>query len=101
MRERAYAEANDDLNASLFLSVGAEESTPAPGASEEQRNQAARSRMVDNMTELADTLAGRAYPSLQLESHVFADETHVSVMPAALMRGLRSVLGSRLAATLE
>ncbi len=93
-REAAHAAANEDLSASLFLSVGARESTPRAGANEAQRAATAKSRMVDNMTELAATLEGRAYPSLQLESHLFRDETHVSVMPASLTRGLRSVLGA-------
>ncbi len=63
-REAAHAAANDDLSASLFLSVGALESTPRTGATEEQRAETAKSRMVDNMTEFAATLEGRAYPSL-------------------------------------
>lgn len=37
----------------------------------------------------ADALRAREYEGLAFESHVFDEETHVSVFPAALSRGLR------------
>lgn len=35
------------------------------------------------------TLERREYQGLELRAHVFQDETHVSVFPAAFSRGLR------------
>ncbi len=91
-REQEYARDHDDLATRLFMSVGGLESTPSPDATDEQREAIERSRMVANMTEFAETLEG-GYPSLELlGAPVFDDETHMSVMPAALTRGLRAVL---------
>ena len=36
-------------------------------------------------------LAGREYPSLRLTHHVFEGETHLSVIPGTISRGLRDV----------
>jgi hypothetical protein len=38
-------------------------------------------------------LGGGRYDWLDSRTHVFADETHTSVLPAVLTRGLRFVLG--------
>jgi hypothetical protein len=38
-------------------------------------------------------LRRRAYPNLDLHFLVFPDETHMSVLPAALCRGLSAVFG--------
>ena len=73
--EVAYADANDDLDVDLFLSVGALESE----------------RMVGNMAKMAERLRSRGYPNLRLTEHVFEGETHLSVVPATLSRGLRAL----------
>ena len=44
--------------------------------------------MVEDLEALAGRLESRGYPSLILETLVFPDETHNSVFPAALTRGL-------------
>lgn len=77
-QEAAFAAAGGDLSGRLFLSVGGEE-TAEPWA------------MVRDLERLADTLVGRGYPGLSLTRHVFEGETHTSVIPAALSRGLRTV----------
>jgi len=71
-----------DLPANLFLSVGGlEEAHDAP------------SRMISNLYELDATLRQRRYPNLKVGFQVFPDETHMSVFPAALSRGLTAVFG--------
>ncbi|CAN5570637.1 alpha/beta hydrolase-fold protein [soil metagenome] len=70
------AAANPDPATRLFLSVGGLETDP-------------RWPMVDHMRKMADRLSARG---LALTSHVFENESHTSVIPAALSRGLRSVL---------
>ncbi len=90
--EADYARSHDDLPARLFLSVGGLESRPHPLANAEQNASLLKSRMVENLEEFAGTLSGRGYPSLELTSHVFPDETHTSVLPATLSRGLRASL---------
>jgi len=47
--------------------------------------------MVSNMRKLAQRLRERNYPNLKLTTHVFEDETHISVTPATLSRGIRMV----------
>ena len=79
--EAAYAQANQDLNATLFISIG----------SLEQPVEAESFGMVTNMHKMADTLTARDYPSLNLTRYEFDGETHLSVIPATFSRGLRAV----------
>ena len=69
------AAANPDPATRLFLSVGGLETDP-------------RWPMVDHMREMGRRLTARGLPAA---SHVFEGESHTSVIPAALSRGLRSV----------
>lgn len=38
---------------------------------------------------MAELLEGRGYASLRIDSHVFENETHTSVVPAVMTRELR------------
>lgn len=69
------AAARPDPATRLFLSVGGLETDP-------------NWPMVDDMQEMAQRLTARGLP---VTSHVFEGESHTSVIPAALSRGLRSV----------
>lgn len=82
--EANYAANNSDLPAKIFMSVG---------LLEEAEDSDDSSRMVTNMQKLARTLRGRGYDSLELETCIFEDETHLSVIPAAISRGLRVIYG--------
>jgi len=81
--EAAYAVGADDLDAEVFMSVGGLEEDPA--------NEADFAKMVTNTHRMASMLSDRAYPSLNLTTHEFEGETHLSVIPATLSRGLREV----------
>ncbi len=70
------AAARPDPETRLFLSVGGQETDP-------------RWPMVDHMLQMAERLTARGLP---VASHIFDGESHTSVIPAALSRGLRSVL---------
>src|SRR5690606_24635364 len=70
--EEAYADAHDTLPVRVFLSYGSEEDQISMPAAR-----------------LADVLGKREYEGLELQVHVFQDETHVSVFPAAFSRALR------------
>jgi predicted alpha/beta superfamily hydrolase len=72
-RESAYSEQFEDLSARVFLSAGTLE----------------RAGYLPNMIRLAERLMSRNYESLQLQSHIFEDEMHLSVIPATFSRGLR------------
>ncbi|MEI9996672.1 MAG: alpha/beta hydrolase-fold protein [Rhizomicrobium sp.] len=82
-RESAFARQAPDLPVNLFLSIGALEEAEYASA-----------RMVSNLYELHARLAQRPYKTLRLAMEVFAGETHGSVYPAALSRGLRTVFGT-------
>lgn len=82
--EQAKNAGRADLNAGLFLAVGAHEEDPLLPMLKPFK-------MVSNLTRMAQQLSGRAFPSLRLHSEIIAGETHTSVIPAALTRGLRKL----------
>jgi predicted alpha/beta superfamily hydrolase len=82
--ECAYASQHDDLSVQVFLSVGAREELDDPLIDPSFQ-------FVTNLRKLTEILKKRNYPSLRLTSHVFEDETHVSVMPLCFSKGLRTV----------
>lgn len=82
--EEASNAARADLDAGLFLAVGALEEDPRLAT-------LLPFKMVSNVTSMAERLAGRAFPSLRLGSEIIAGESHTSVIPAALTRGLRKL----------
>jgi predicted alpha/beta superfamily hydrolase len=83
--ETEYAAAHDDLKAEVFLSVGVLEAVYEP----------AFAGMVSNVARFAEVLHSRNYPGLYLITQIFENETHFSVIPATMSRGLRAVFGQR------
>lgn len=72
----------DDVTASLYLGVGAlEEGVGLPWLDE--------FRTVTNVRKMTERLAARALGRVRLDHRVFEGETHTSVVPAVLTRGLR------------
>jgi predicted alpha/beta superfamily hydrolase len=80
--EAALATRTNDLSAHLFL---------AAGSLEEAHD--ARQAFVSNCYAMEAQLRSRAYPSLDLALRVFEGETHMSVYPGAVTRGLGEVFG--------
>ena len=85
--EEAYAAQHADLPARVFLAVGDREEIDDPLIEP-------AFQFVTNVEHLDRILCERRYPGLQLTTHVFEDETHVSVVPALYSRGLRVVFES-------
>jgi uncharacterized protein len=83
LREEAEL-AIKDLNVRLFISAGALEEADAPAY-----------RPVSNVQELAARLSSRSFEGLKMTCHVFPEETHASVVPATLSRGLRTLYSHR------
>ncbi|HET7321955.1 MAG TPA: hypothetical protein VFI96_05635 [Longimicrobiaceae bacterium] len=54
-----------------------------------------RFRLISNTLAFAELLTSRGYPSLDVAVQVIGGETHTSVAPAALTRGLRALLQQR------
>jgi predicted alpha/beta superfamily hydrolase len=84
-REKALAAHSKELTSRVFISVGTHEDL----VDEEEYE------MLPDMLTLVDTLESRGYDGLQLQSHIFVNETHMSVVPAAYSRGLRFLFGCR------
>jgi predicted alpha/beta superfamily hydrolase len=78
--EADYARTNDFLAADLLLAVGMLE--------------AGQFDMVANVEEFAEVLESRGHRGLSISTAIFEDETHMSVVPATISRGLRSVYGA-------
>jgi predicted alpha/beta superfamily hydrolase len=75
-----------DARARLYIAVGGlEEGAGIPNID--------GFRMVSNAQDLAQRLAMRSAPGLDVRLQVLADETHTSVVAAALTRGLRTLYG--------
>lgn len=79
--EEEFAAKNDELKARVFLSVGELEAISEP----------AFAKMVSNVETIYEKLISRQYRGLELEKHIFEGETHLSVIPATMSRGLNVV----------
>jgi hypothetical protein len=77
--EKTFSERNQPLPVQVFISVGSMEGQP----------------MTPVMKEFADTLKSRNYQGLNLTTHIFEDETHMSVVPAMISRSRRVLYGSK------
>jgi len=86
--EARLAAARDDLGKTLFLAVGGNEERP-------EIPMLAPFKMVSNVRLLADRLGSRGYASLDLTTFVPDGESHTSVVPVALTRGLRHIHGPK------
>jgi predicted alpha/beta superfamily hydrolase len=73
--EEKFAAARKPLTTRVFMAAGGSESAP----------------MIENLRRFESVVSNRHYDGLSLESRVFDDETHMSVVPAIAARGLRVV----------
>ena len=80
--ESEYSASRNDLSARVFLSVG-------------QLEPEEPYRMVTNFQEFISILERRDYDGFDLEWWIFEDETHNSVIPPTISRGLRSIYKDR------
>jgi predicted alpha/beta superfamily hydrolase len=75
-----YTKAHRDLTAKVFIGVGALEDGPD-------------NPMLTNVSRLDSLLRAQNYPNLTLTTRIFPEETHLTVWPMNLVRGLVSVFG--------
>jgi hypothetical protein len=78
--EEAAAASGIKPDARVFFAVGSQENQPA-------NNRA----MVDDLTELVEKLRSRNNPRLALRYRIYDGETHNSIFPGAVTRGLLTV----------
>jgi predicted alpha/beta superfamily hydrolase len=76
--EKDCASTNDDLKVWLFMSIGGDEPD----------------FMISDMYKMAHTLKGRKYPSLEIGTHFFYGESHMSVNPAFISWGLKAAFAN-------
>jgi predicted alpha/beta superfamily hydrolase len=76
--EQTFSLKNKSLSANVFYSIGRWENPKV-------------CPMVSQMNQFVKKLKSRKYKNLKIDSYVFPHETHNSVFPAALSRGLRVV----------
>ena len=85
MSQSSQAQAGVNTEANVFIAVGElQESPDIP--------MLAQFKMVTNTQKMANRLSQREDPSLTVNLDIIQGETHTSVIPVALTRGLRSVL---------
>ena len=77
--ESSYAESHDSLPVRLFLSSGLLEDNEEWGES------------ASHVREMVTVLESHNYSGLEIITAYFENETHISVIPAAISRGLRSI----------
>lgn len=75
--EKLYSSSHNTLDANIFISIGNEEPMLFMGHHQ-----------------FVQQLQSRAYKNLKLNSYVFDSETHNSIFPGALSRGLRVVFSN-------
>jgi predicted alpha/beta superfamily hydrolase len=76
----------------LFLSVG-ELEQPARNHGERAHERGALFQNVERLRWLSQTIERHAYPELTMQTRVYAGETHMSVLPLAIMHGIGFMLG--------
>lgn len=87
-RERTSADDGPELSGQVYLAAGSlEEGIGNPILD--------GYRLVSNTRLLAERLAGRADPKLRVTTEILDGETHTSVVPSALLRGLRALTRPR------
>ncbi len=84
-RERAFAEANRDLSASVLMAIGSFE-TVNPAS--DDRRYSRSLDMVADFRAFEQALRGRNYPGLKLTTEVIGEEDHLTAFPAIVTRGL-------------
>ncbi len=72
-REEAYSAEHKELAARVFMSAGTLEDEG----------------MLPDMLRMGEILTARSYAGLELTTHIFMGETHLSVIPATMSRGMR------------
>ena len=80
--ESVWFEQHKDLKAKVFMSAGEAE------AGHPRWSQA---QIVSTVVLMAERLLSRKYPSLDLTVRIFPEEDHVSVIPIAYARGVRTL----------
>ena len=92
--EAAYADANDDLDAIVYLAAGGAEDVLSPAFDPSATAIFEQARTAEHTERLSELLAGRDYPNLKLKTMIWPEETHFTVPYALIAHGLRWVFNA-------
>lgn len=92
--EAQYAEAHDDLDATVFLCAGADEEVLPPLMPPPTVQQFRGADTAELTRQLAAGLESRNYPNLRLTTRIFPEETHFTIPQLLLGHGLRAVFAA-------
>jgi hypothetical protein len=81
--EKAFAATGKPLNAKVFFSVGLLEQSESG------------SGMVSDLRDLIRVIDSRQYKGLDYQAHYFEDESHLTVIPTTMGRGLRYIYSEK------
>jgi predicted alpha/beta superfamily hydrolase len=92
--EAEYAATHDDLDATVFLCAGADEEVLAPAMPDPVVGQLRGADTAKLTRELGESLESRGYPSLNLTTRIFPEETHFTMPALLIAHGLRAVFAA-------
>ena len=84
-REKAYADANKDMKAHVFMAIGSFETV---NRESDNPRFDRKTDMVADFRAFEQALRSRGYPGLKLTTEVVGDEDHLTVFPSIITRGL-------------
>jgi predicted alpha/beta superfamily hydrolase len=91
-QEKKYYSLNNKLSADVFLGVGELEDTHPYHFPKSTRHLASGISLVKDVQAMSQRLQERKYEQLNMKTHIFEGETHMSVIAPLISRGLRFVL---------
>ena len=89
--EENFARANDDLAATVFVSVGDSEDFVTAAMDPAMAGAFKKARMAERNRELCKKLEARGYPSLRLKHREFSEQTHNMSPFTSIPHGLKYV----------
>ncbi|MDC0000550.1 alpha/beta hydrolase-fold protein [Porticoccaceae bacterium] len=89
--ENKYTAENEALDARVFIGVGGDEDKNPLHFPVDKREMMAGISLVNDVRKMTDLLARRKLIGLEIESKIFENETHMSVIATCINKGLRSV----------
>ena len=92
--EAEYAAKHDDLDATVFLCAGADEEVLPPAMPDPVARLLRGADRAKLTRELGESLESRGYPSLNLTTRIFPEETHFTMPALLIAHGLRTVFAA-------
>ena len=92
-REKAYADANKEMKANVFVAIGSFETV---NRESDNPRFDRKTDMIGDLRAFEQALRSRSYPGLRLTTEIVGDEDHLTVFPSIITRGLLWAVPARL-----